>query len=134
AQQFLPGGFGTNAHGTDETDSRDYDMTFRHRNTQHASLRGRPNVVVAVSRISSDSAESSTARERISAPTSPAIVARACFRRAATDWAGMKLRSASIKDSKPFVTARRTARGCRTTSEPTAAIRHPCARSLRCRG
>ena len=76
-----------------------------------ASPCGRPNAVVAASRISSDSVGSSTARERITAPISPAIVAKACFRRAATDWAGMKRPSASIKAWKPFVTARRTARG-----------------------
>jgi len=78
---------------------------------QFASPCGRLNAVVAASRISSDSAGSSTARERITAPMSPAIIAKACFRRAATDWAGMKRPSASIKYWKPFVTARRTPRG-----------------------
>jgi hypothetical protein len=38
------------------------------------------------------------------APIRTAVVAKACFRRAATDWAGMKLPSAVIKARKPFAT------------------------------
>ena len=71
----------------------------------------RPSAVAIASRISSDSAGSSTARDRMSAPTRPAIVASAFSRRAACDRPGTSFTNASIRARNPSVKARRTARG-----------------------
>ncbi len=58
------------------------DDDFKRPNVGLLSQR-RPSSVAVASRISSDSAGSSTARDRMSAPTRPAIVASAFSRRAA---------------------------------------------------
>ena len=93
-----------------------------------------PKVAAPAFRISSDSFESSTARASMSAPTRPAIVASAFSRRAAADRPCSSFPRPSTLERSPSVKTRRTVRGWRTTSDPSAANRHPCPGSSRWRG